>query len=126
VNAFGAAGVALLWQVPEVAWQTLAVWAQVTAGPDWHTPALQTSFWVQPFESEQGVRSAACGLEHVPVPGSHTPAMWHELLAVHVVVAPPWQTPPEQVIPVWQRFGPWQEVPSAFPKHGSFEANAKV
>jgi hypothetical protein len=126
VYAFGAAAVALLAHVPDDAWQTFEVCVQVTAAPLWHAPETQTSFWVQPFESVQAVRSAATGFEQTPVPGLQLPAMWQESLAVQVFAAPPWQTPAWQVMPVTQRSGPWQAVPFAWPKQGSFDAKANV
>jgi hypothetical protein len=40
-------------------------------------PAWQVSVWVQALPSLHEEPSAFAGVEHVPVAGSHTPALWH-------------------------------------------------
>jgi hypothetical protein len=43
--------------------------------PDWHTPAVQTSFWVQALPSVQPVPLVATGFEQAPVVGLQEPAV---------------------------------------------------
>jgi hypothetical protein len=66
---------------------------QVTGFDPAHTPAWQTSVCVQAFPSLHAVPSAAFGFEQVPLPGSHTPAVWHWSLAVHTTGLEPVHVP---------------------------------
>jgi hypothetical protein len=80
------------------------------------TPAVQTSFWVQPLPSSQVVPSAATGSVQAPVAGSHVPAArhWPDATQVGVTTSGPWvQTPAWQVSWV-QRFPVSQATPSAW------------
>jgi hypothetical protein len=56
-------------------WQTVGAGHSTGAPPQ--TPAEQASPVVQGLPSSQARPSAAFGLEHVPVAGSHVPAAWH-------------------------------------------------
>jgi hypothetical protein len=75
-----------------------AVWhgaggGQVTAAPPVHTPAWQASPVVQAFPSVQGVVLGFAGLEQIPVPVSHVPALWHWSNAAQVTGLEPTQMP---------------------------------
>jgi hypothetical protein len=75
------------------------------------TPAWHESPSVHPSPSLQLVPFAAGGLEHTPVPGSHSPTTWHASLALQMtafanVQDPAWQVsssvhalPSLQVVP---------------------------
>jgi len=51
--------------------------AQVIAVPLQVPTAVHASPNVQALPSLQAVPIGACGLEHIPVDGSHVPATWH-------------------------------------------------
>ena len=57
-------------------------------------PAWQVSPVVHMLPSLQTEPFVLGGLEHMPVPGSHTPTSWHWDMAVQVTAGPGWQTPP--------------------------------
>jgi hypothetical protein len=78
----------------------------------------QAPFWqvspdVQALLSLQGVLLALIGLEQTPVPGLHTPALWHWSKAVQTVAAPPGQDPFWQVSPLVQALLSLHPVPLA-------------
>ena len=50
----------------------------------------------------------------MPVPGSHTPALWQRSDAVHTTAGPPWQTPAWQLSFVVHPFPSLQAVPFVF------------
>ncbi len=58
-----------------------------------HFPCWQVSVRVHAFPSLHAVPSALSGFEHVPLPLSHTPTLWHWSLAVHVTGLPPVHVP---------------------------------
>src|SRR5689334_18025401 len=74
-----------LWHVSE-AMQTLVV-------PSWHMPFRQLSPVVHALLSLHSVPSAFFGFEHIPVAGSHVPALWHVSEAMHTLVVPSWHMP---------------------------------
>src|SRR5262245_6549265 len=76
-------------------------------------PASHASPCVQAFPSLQVLPLAFAGFEHVPVCGSHVPAIWHWSAAVHSV-AVPMQAPASQLSPWVQAFPSLQLVPLAF------------
>jgi hypothetical protein len=76
-------------------------------------PAWQVDVWVQRLESKQVVPSVFCGLEQVPVAGSHVPALWHWSWAKQVTGLPT-QAPFWQVSFWVQRLPSLQAVPSVF------------
>ena len=69
----------------------------VTALTPAQTPAVQASIWVQALLSSQVVPSGSAGFEHMPLIGSHAPAIWHESVGAHMTGFAPEQTPPRQV-----------------------------
>jgi hypothetical protein len=78
---------------PVVGSHVPAVWhvssaTHVTVAPLVHAPALHVSFVVQPLPSLHTLPSGFAGLLHVPVVGSHVPALWHWSCAVHVTLVP--------------------------------------
>jgi hypothetical protein len=58
------------------------------------TPPVHTSLVVHGLLSLHAVPSGALVVEHVPVLGSHVPAIWQDPLAVHVTGLLPVQMPP--------------------------------
>jgi hypothetical protein len=71
-----------LEHIPVAGSQTPAVWhgsgkAQVTGMAPAQTPVWQVSLCVQLSPSSHAAPFALAGLEHIPVAGSHTPAVWH-------------------------------------------------
>lgn len=68
-----------------------------------HTPAWHVSVRVHASPSLHGVPSAAGGLAHVPVAGSHAPARWHWSTAAHATGLPPAHDPPMHVSACVQR-----------------------
>jgi len=115
-------GLAGFEHMPVVGSQVPAVWhvslaVQAIAAPV-QTPARQASPVVQALPSLQVAPSAFAGFVHMPVAGSHVPAVWHESLAVQAMVAPPVQTPDLQESPVVQALPSLQEAPSAFAGFG--------
>jgi hypothetical protein len=103
-----------LSQTPVIGLHAPAMWhwssaAHVTAGPAWHEPLWQASFWVQASPSLQGAPSILMGFAQRPVIGSQAPATWHWSSAAQVTAGPAWQEP------LWQE-SPWVQ---AFPSsHG--------
>ena len=79
--------------VPVPVLHTPATWhwsraVHVTGLAPEHVPDWQVSVWVHPLPSLHAVPFAAIGFEHVPVATLHTPATWHESLAVHTTAVP--------------------------------------
>jgi hypothetical protein len=74
-----------LWQA-SIALQTTVI------GPV-HTPDWQVLVAVQALLSEHGVPSAADGLEHAPVAGSHVPALWQASGVAQLIGFAPEQMP---------------------------------
>jgi hypothetical protein len=60
-------------------------------------PAWHESLCVHALPSLHAVPFAAFGFEHMPVAGSHVPAVWHWSLAEHVTGLAPTQLPAWQV-----------------------------
>ena len=84
--------------VPVPVLHTPATWhwsraLHVTGLAPEHAPDWQVSVCVQPLPSLHAVPFAAFGFEHVPVPVLHTPATWHESLAVHTTGFAPVHVP---------------------------------
>src|SRR5205814_8952114 len=94
-----------------------AVWhwseaVQTTGSLPVHTPPSQVSVRVQASPSLHAVPSAFAGFEHIPLAGSHVPAMWHWSEAAQTTGLVPVHTPPSQVS-VWVQASPsLQTVPS--------------
>src|SRR5262249_20740477 len=81
--------------------------------PILQAPAWQVSVCVQALPSLHAVPSAAAGLEHCPVPGLQTPAVWHWSLAAHATGFDPVQVPDWQVSVCVQALPSLHAVPSA-------------
>ncbi len=79
-----------------------------------HAPAMQVSICVQAFSSLHAKPSAAFGCEHRPLPGSHTPAVWHSSMASQITGATPAHMPEKQMS-IWvQASSSVQLTPSSF------------
>ena len=79
--------------VPVGALHTPATWhgslaVHTTGFVPVQVPAWQLSVCVHALPSLHAVPFAAFGFEHAPVPVLHTPATWHESLAVHTTAVP--------------------------------------
>lgn len=85
----------------------------VTAVPAEQTPAMHTSAPLHRSPSSHGVPSAAFGFEHVPVVGSHVPALWHGPLAVQITGFAPVHAPATHVSLCVQLLPSLQAVPFA-------------
>jgi len=81
----------LVLHVPAVWHWSLAV--HVTGFAPVHVPLWQVSVCVHALPSLHAVPFVATGFEHVPLPGSQAPAVWHWSLAVHVTGFAPVQVP---------------------------------
>lgn len=55
---------------------------------------------VHALPSSQGVLLGLIGFEHLPLAGSHVPAVWHWSMAVHITAIPGVQTPLRHASPV--------------------------
>src|SRR5438477_346598 len=95
---------------PVAGLQVPAVWhwseaVQTTGSLPVHTPPSQVSVRVQASPSLHAVPSAFAGFEHIPLAGSHVPAMWHWSEAVQTTGSLPEHTPLSQVS-VWVQASP--------------------
>jgi hypothetical protein len=65
-------------QFPEEESQVPATWHWSAAGHVFAAPVVQVPLWqVSVHLLPQSVPFAFAGVEHVPEPGSHVPAVWH-------------------------------------------------
>jgi hypothetical protein len=70
------------------------------------------SFDVHALPSSQGVLFAFMGVEHRPVAGSHTPAVWHWSMAAQLTAIPGVHTPARHASPVAHELLSLQGLPS--------------
>jgi hypothetical protein len=84
---------------------------QVTGVPT-HRPLWHVSLWVQGSVSSHGAPSLPTGFEHVPVAGSHVPAVWHASEAEQLTESPPTHTPAWHVSVCVHAFPSLHAVPS--------------
>jgi hypothetical protein len=86
--------------------------AQLAGAEPTHSPARQLSVCVQALPSLHADLFGFSGLEQAPVTGSHVPATWHWLSAVHTTAPLPTHLPSAQVSRVVHALASSHAVPS--------------